>query len=182
MNGRDLTSVLLLGVLLPVCFSRPPFLREHPMRPHIRARWNFAYTVAAFAALGFVYVSAEYLLRPVKDLTPATRNTLDVAGLLLFLVACAQHLPPLIGQSRPKWATASGVVCSVTVGVASGGFLAVDAIWARVRSPVLADVSWGGLVLVASVAAVAYGGLSPEMRFALYVRRRQHSRRQRART
>jgi hypothetical protein len=181
MNGRDLISVLLLGVLLPVCFSRPPFLREHPMRPHIRARWNFAYSVAAFAAIGFVYVSTEYLLKPVKDVTAATRSTLSVAGLLLFLIACAHHLPPLIGGSRSKWATASGVVCSVIVGVTAGGFLAVDAIWARVKSPVVADVSWGALVLVAGAAAIAYGGLSPELRFALYVRRRQRRRQQRER-
>jgi hypothetical protein len=115
MDGRELTTVLLLGVLLPICFSRPSFLQEHPMRPHIRGRWNFAYSLGAFAAIGFVYVSASYLLRPIQGVTPAMRHALSVAGLMLLSIACANHLPPLLTASRPRRALVCGMVSSVVL-------------------------------------------------------------------
>lgn len=151
------------------------------MKSHIRARWNFAYTVAAFAAIGFVYVSAAYLLHPVHGVTAAMRNALDLAGLLLFSIACAHHLPPLLATSRPRLAVACGIVASIVLGVTLGGFLAVDAIFAEVRYPAIALASWAVLILVVLAAMLSFSGLSPETRFALYARRRRRARQRHAR-
>lgn len=181
MDGRELTTVLLLGVLLPICFSRPPFLREHPMRPHTRARWNFAYSLAAFAAIGFVYVSASFLLRPIRGVTPPMRSALSMAGLLLLTIACAHHVPPLLTSPRPMRAVLTGVLASIVLGVMFGGFLAVDAIFAAVKYPVAAVAAWAVLILLTAGAGVVYSGLSPNMLFAVYIRRRQR-RRQHARS
>lgn len=178
--GRELTTVLLLGVLLPICFSRPPFLKEHPMRPHLRRRWNLAYTITAFAAIGFVYVSCAYLFQPLHGITQSTRSALSVAGLLLFVIACAHHIPPLLTDARPRSAVACGVLSGLALGLVAGGFLAVDAIFAQVKYPQIALGSWAVLILLTAGTTVAYSGLSPETQLKFYARRRQHARQRRA--
>jgi hypothetical protein len=177
MSSLDLTAALLLGVLLPISFARPRFLHEHPMPQHLRRRWNFIYSCAAFAAMGYVYVSGVYLLRPSHPLSTASRNVLGGCALILLAIACAHHLPPLIVESRSRLATAAGVMAPILIGFPLGGFLAVDEVFAHVRHPEVAFLSWALLLLIATAVTVWFSGLSPESRLALYGWRRRRARR-----
>jgi hypothetical protein len=63
---HEILLVLILGVLLPSLLGRRVLLTDRSMTPHIRQRWNIAYTRFAFAGASFVYTTAVTLLRPSK--------------------------------------------------------------------------------------------------------------------
>lgn len=172
VNGQALIAALLLGVLLPVSFSRPGFLEAYRMREHVRLRWNFIYTCGAFAAIGYVYCSTRYLLRPVHGISTSAHRALGGGALILFAVALAHHIPPLTRNARSRGAMVLGIVAAVGVGFTIGGFLAVDEIFAVARHPATADMSWAILLLIASAAMLGFSGFSPETRLWIDERRR----------
>jgi hypothetical protein len=181
MKPSELVAALLLGVLLPLCFSRPPFLERWPMPDHRRRRWQFAYTVFAFAAMAFIYVTATDLLRPVRGLTVGARNALDLAGLILVAIACFHHLPPVMALGR-RWRSVATAAVSLLGGLSAGGFAAVDQLYPHARDPIIAYGSWMVLALVLLTVAYWFGGRSPEDELRAYVRRRKRARRRRGST
>lgn len=180
MKPPDLIAALLLGVLLPLCFSRPAFLSTWPMTDERRRRWQFAYSAFAFAAMGFIYVAATLVLRPVHGLTTGARNALDFGGLILLAIACFHHLPPV---SMPGRRLKSVVTAAVALlgGLAAGGFAAVDQIDTHVHNAWIGYATWAGLALILITVGSWFGGPSPEQKLKAFVRRRERTRRRRRR-
>ena len=177
MTSTDLTAAILLGVLLPASFARPRFLQDHPMRDHVRRRWNFLYTCAAFATIGYVYASGVCLLRPVHSLSQSDRRVLAGGGLILLLIACGHHVPPLLVGTRRRRATLLRALLALPLGLLIGGFLAVDEVFADVHHPLIAMCSCILVFALTIVGTVCHSGISPQLRIALYVRRRRRRNR-----
>jgi hypothetical protein len=116
-----------------------------------------------FASIGYVYVSAVYLLRPTHALSAQSQHALSGGALILLLIACAHHLPPLIAASRSRFAKVVVTGTSLVFGTAAGGFLAIDDVFAEASHPVIAYAAWAILLLLFAVVMYWFSGLSPEI-------------------
>lgn len=183
MSGQDIVIVLILGVLLPALLSRPALLTAHPMREHIRRRWNIGYTMFAFAGASYVYTTALTLLKPVGGFSTGAHHAVSGAGLLIFLLLCVSHLPPLLDDRRSRLAKTLQVLGSIVCGVFAGGFLAIDELFQTsvARTPSIAYISWA-IVLVAMLGLALWYGPSPEDRLMAFrvTRRLRRLRRRRS--
>jgi hypothetical protein len=180
VSDRDLVVAVILGVLLPALFDRPAFLEDGRWREHTRLRLAYAYTLFAFAAAGFVYVTAVELLRPTHGFSPLAARALNGAGLIVVALLGVHHVPPVISHRHGSVQRIAIVAVAIIFGLMIGGFFAVDALGSShpATSP-LAVGSWMVAALGSYGAACWFSGLSPSARLVLYRLRRK--RRQRAR-
>ena len=172
ISSSDLVSLLVLGVLLPSSLVRPAFLRDRGMSSQARNRWNYGYSMFAFAMLGFVDIAALRLLRPSTPLSPSARGALTGAAVFVILIVAAVHLPPIVRPRQrllPRFVlAASAVLC----GLCFGGFVAVDLVYPTRDTPLIAVVSGTVLLAAAGTSTLWFSGLSPDTRHAIYRRRR----------
>jgi hypothetical protein len=181
LTGRELVIALMLGVLLPAIIARPAFLANYTMRPHIRARWAYAYSVFAFAAAAFVYFSAAELLGRHASLSPAEKGALYGAGLLIFALLCAHHLPPILEARASAAARVAQPALAVCLGILMGGFFAADSLWPKAwdDTPAIALASWALALLATFAVSCWFSGFSPETQRRLFIWSRRRRRRQR---
>jgi drug/metabolite transporter (DMT)-like permease len=181
VSGQDIVIALILGVLLPALLSRPALLTAHPMREHVRRRWNIGYTMFAFAGASYVYTTALTLLKPSGGFSTSAQRAVSGAGGLIFLLLCINHLPPILDDRRSRLSKTLQAVGSIVCGVFAGGFLAIDELLSVAHTSTISYVSWA-IVLVAMFGLAFWYGPSPEDRLLVFrvVRRlrrfRQHRR------
>lgn len=187
MSGQDIVIALILGVLLPALLMRPALLTTHPMREHVRRRWNIGYTMFAFAGASYVYTTALTLLKPSGGFSRSAQHAVSGAGVLIFLLLCINHLPPLLEDRRSRISKVLQVMGSIVCGVFAGGFLAIDELLftSVAHTPPISYISWA-IVLVAMFGLAFWYGPSPEDRLLVFrvarrLRRFRKRRRVRAR-
>lgn len=174
ISSTDLVALVVVGVLLPAAFIRPPFLTENDMSEHALRRWNYAYSMFAFGLLGFVDVVALRLLKPWNSFSAAGRGGVAGAAMLVLLVVAAVHLPPIVLRVKrrlaERWLLGTA---AVVLGTGFGGFLAVDITYPRDRMPLIGLLTWGVLLACACGATVWFSGLSPETKMGIFRLRRR---------
>jgi len=173
-DKRDIVIALVLGVLLPALIGRPAMLVQHPMSDHIRRRWGIAYTMFAFGGAAYVYITAVTLLRPTEGFSPHAGHAVFGAGLLIFLLLCFNHVPPLLVPRRSRRTKTLQVGGAIVCGIFGGGFFGIDQLYPRdlAHTPAISYISWG-LLIVAMVGLCLWYGPSPEDRLIAYrVKRR----------
>jgi hypothetical protein len=185
VSGQDIVVALILGVLLPALLRRPALLTAHPMREHTRRRWNIGYTMFAFAGASYVYTTALTLLKPSGGFSASVHHAVSGAGVLIFLLLCINHLPPVLDDRRSRLSKTLQVVGSIVCGVFAGGFLAIDELFSTsvAHTPTISYISWA-IVLVAMCGLALWYGPSPEDRllvFRVARRLRRFRKRRRAR-
>jgi hypothetical protein len=186
VSGQDIVIALILGVLLPALLRRPALLTGHPMREHIRRRWTIGYTMFAFSGASYVYTAALTLLKPLSGgYSVSARHAVSGAGVLIFLLLCINHLPPVLDDRRSRLSKTLQVVGSIVCGVFAGSFLAIDELFSTsvTHTPTISYISWA-IVLVAMVGLALWYGPSPKDRLLVFrfVRRlRRFRKRRRAR-
>jgi hypothetical protein len=174
MSERDIVIALVLGVLLPALIGRPAMLVEHPMSDHIRRRWCIAYTMFAFGGAAYVYTAAVTLLRPTEGFSARAEHAVGGAGLLIFVLLCFNHVPPLLVPRRSHLTKTLQVGGAIVCGILGGGFFGVDQIFPRSfpHTPAISYISWGVLIVV-MVGLCLWYGPSPEHRLIVFrVKRR----------
>jgi hypothetical protein len=174
MSERDIVIALILGVLLPALLRRPALLTAHPMREHIRRRWNIGYTMFAFAGASYVYTTALTLLKSSGGFSASAQHAVSGAGVLIFLLLCIDHLPPILDDRRSRLSKTLQVVGSIICGVFAGSFLAIDELFSTsvAHTPTISYISWA-IVLVAMFGLALWYGPSPEHRLIVFrVKRR----------
>jgi hypothetical protein len=150
------------------------------MRPHIRRRLEYVYSYDAFAAMGYVYTGAVYLLRPVSPITGGTRNMLGGAGLILIAIAATHHLPPIFRDRGFNARNVGLATLTAILGITCGAFLGVDEVFEDPHRDWAPLVSWAALLLLSTALMYAISGLSPRSQQAAYrYRRRRRLRRKR---
>lgn len=182
MSGQDIVIALILGVLLPALLRRPALLTAHPMREHVRRRWNIGYTMFAFAGASYVYTTALTLLKPSGDFSASAQRAVSGAGALIFILLCINHLPPILDDRRSRLSKTLQAVGSIVCGVLAGGFLAIDELFSTSGAPTstIYYISWA-IVLVVMFGLAIWYGPSPEDRLLVFrlVRRLRRFRKQR---
>lgn len=151
MTAKDLSTILLLGLLVPLSFMRPAFIDSIADELH-RRRVNFAFSFGAIVAMSYAYDLVSTYLRPSGHLSLPTSRALDIAAVFLLVLAWLQHVSLLKMPSPWRQWVAKALVTAG--GLVVGLWLATLELQPGAQLPYVST-----LALIAVVCAIVGTGL-----------------------